>query len=98
VIVETLADVVARGERLPVARPFISDQQDPLIYTSGSTGAPKRCDVSRAASRQLLAAVGRVVRGRRAHDRRRWHHRPGQSFRRVLAIRYDEFAATQACL
>ena len=44
VIVETLADVVARGERLPAAAPFISDEPDPLtllIYTSGSTGAPK---------------------------------------------------------
>ena len=44
VIVETLADVVARGVRLPAAVPFISDDQDPLallIYTSGSTGAPK---------------------------------------------------------
>jgi fatty acid CoA ligase FadD9 len=44
VIVETLADVVARGERLPAAGPFISDEPDPLtllIYTSGSTGAPK---------------------------------------------------------
>jgi len=44
VIVETLADVLARGERLPAAAPFISDEPDPLallIYTSGSTGAPK---------------------------------------------------------
>jgi fatty acid CoA ligase FadD9 len=44
VIVETLADVVARGQRLPAAAPFISDEPDPLtllIYTSGSTGAPK---------------------------------------------------------
>jgi fatty acid CoA ligase FadD9 len=44
VIVETLADVVARGERLPAAAPFTSDEPDPLallIYTSGSTGAPK---------------------------------------------------------
>ena len=44
VIVETLADVIARGERLPAATPFISDEPDPLtllIYTSGSTGAPK---------------------------------------------------------
>ena len=44
VIVETLADVIARGERLPAAAPFISDEPDPLtllIYTSGSTGAPK---------------------------------------------------------
>ena len=44
VIVETLADVVARGERLPAAAPFITDEPDPLtllIYTSGSTGAPK---------------------------------------------------------
>jgi fatty acid CoA ligase FadD9 len=44
VIVETLADVVARGERLSAVAPFISDEPDPLallIYTSGSTGAPK---------------------------------------------------------
>jgi fatty acid CoA ligase FadD9 len=44
VIVETLGDVLARGERLPAAAPFISDEGDPLallIYTSGSTGAPK---------------------------------------------------------
>jgi fatty acid CoA ligase FadD9 len=44
VIVETLADVVARGERLSAAALFISDEPDPLtllIYTSGSTGAPK---------------------------------------------------------
>ena len=44
VIVETLADVIARGERLPAAAPIISDEPDPLtllIYTSGSTGAPK---------------------------------------------------------
>jgi fatty acid CoA ligase FadD9 len=44
VIVETLANVVARGERLPAAASFIPDEPDPLallIYTSGSTGAPK---------------------------------------------------------
>jgi fatty acid CoA ligase FadD9 len=44
VIVETLADVVARGERLPAATPFIPDEPDPLallIYTSGGTAAPK---------------------------------------------------------
>ena len=44
VIVETVADVVARGQRLPAAAPFISGEPDPLtllIYTSGSTGAPK---------------------------------------------------------
>ena len=44
VIVETLAEVLARGERLPAAAPFISDEPDRLallIYTSGSTGAPK---------------------------------------------------------
>jgi fatty acid CoA ligase FadD9 len=44
VIVETLADVVARGTRLPVAPAVSSDEHDPLallIYTSGSTGAPK---------------------------------------------------------
>jgi fatty acid CoA ligase FadD9 len=44
VIVETLADVLARGKRLGAAQAFISDEPDPLallIYTSGSTGAPK---------------------------------------------------------
>lgn len=44
VIVETLVDVVARGERLPAVESFISDEPDPLsllIYTSGSTGTPK---------------------------------------------------------
>jgi fatty acid CoA ligase FadD9 len=44
VIVETLADVVARGERLPAAEPVVSVEPDPLtllIYTSGSTGTPK---------------------------------------------------------
>ena len=44
VIVETLADVIARGERLPAAAQFISEDTNPLallIYTSGSTGAPK---------------------------------------------------------
>jgi fatty acid CoA ligase FadD9 len=44
VIVETLADVVARGQRLPAAAQFISEDTNPLallIYTSGSTGAPK---------------------------------------------------------
>jgi fatty acid CoA ligase FadD9 len=44
VIVETLGDVLARGQRLPAAALFISDEPDPLtllIYTSGSTGAPK---------------------------------------------------------
>ena len=44
VIVETLADVVARGNQLPALPPLVSDDPDPLsllIYTSGSTGAPK---------------------------------------------------------
>ncbi|MDT5230531.1 MAG: fatty acid CoA ligase FadD9, partial [Mycobacterium sp.] len=44
VIVETLTDVIARGERLPAAAQFISEDTNPLallIYTSGSTGAPK---------------------------------------------------------
>ncbi|MGW4120126.1 carboxylic acid reductase [Nocardia sp. NPDC004711] len=43
-VVETLSDVVARGERLPAAPVFVSDEPDPvrlLVYTSGSTGAPK---------------------------------------------------------
>ncbi|MGB7869592.1 MAG: AMP-binding protein, partial [Mycobacterium sp.] len=44
VIVETLTDVIARGERLPAAAQFISEDTNSLallIYTSGSTGAPK---------------------------------------------------------
>lgn len=48
VVVETLADVLDRGKRLPaesVSKPFaVSDDADSLgllIYTSGSTGAPK---------------------------------------------------------
>ncbi|MCU1700145.1 MAG: thioester reductase-like protein [Mycobacterium sp.] len=44
VIVETLGEVLARGQALPAAPPFVADEDDPLtllIYTSGSTGAPK---------------------------------------------------------
>jgi fatty acid CoA ligase FadD9 len=44
VIVETLAEVLARGKALPAAPLPIADEDDPLtllIYTSGSTGAPK---------------------------------------------------------
>lgn len=43
VVVETLADVIARGADLPVVSE-VADGDDPialLIYTSGSTGAPK---------------------------------------------------------
>jgi fatty acid CoA ligase FadD9 len=43
-IVESLADVLARGRRLPVSRPIIPNEQNPLrllMYTSGSTGVPK---------------------------------------------------------
>lgn len=43
-IMEPLADVLARGRRLPVAAPVIPDEKDPLtllIYTAGGTGAPK---------------------------------------------------------
>ena len=62
VIVETLADVVARGERLPATDPFISDGPDPLtllIYTSGSTGAPKGAMYSE----RLVANFWRQSRG-----------------------------------
>jgi fatty acid CoA ligase FadD9 len=62
VIVETLADVVTRGERLPAADPFISDEPDPLtslIYTSGSTGAPKGAMYSE----RLVANFWRQSRG-----------------------------------
>ncbi|MDT5149738.1 MAG: fatty acid CoA ligase FadD9 [Mycobacterium sp.] len=45
VMVETLTALVARGEALPAAPPFVPDVDDDplrlLIYTSGSTGAPK---------------------------------------------------------
>jgi fatty acid CoA ligase FadD9 len=42
--VDTLTEILDRGRRLPVVRPFISEDDDPLtllIYTSGSTGTPK---------------------------------------------------------
>ncbi|WP_020099637.1 carboxylic acid reductase [Mycobacterium sp. 360MFTsu5.1] len=44
VVVETLADMVARGAALPAVEPVVSADVDPLlvlIYTSGSTGTPK---------------------------------------------------------
>jgi fatty acid CoA ligase FadD9 len=44
VVVETLADVFARGASKPTAPALLADGDDPLallIYTSGSTGAPK---------------------------------------------------------
>ena len=44
VVVETLADVIERGARLPAVTPFIAEDPDPLtllVYTSGSTGTPK---------------------------------------------------------
>jgi fatty acid CoA ligase FadD9 len=44
VIVDTLVDVLVRGQQLPAAPTFVSDEPDPLTlltYTSGSTGAPK---------------------------------------------------------
>ncbi|MHC9296357.1 carboxylic acid reductase [Mycobacterium sp. LTG2003] len=44
VVVDTLADLEARGRTLPQAPDPRSDEADPLallIYTSGSTGAPK---------------------------------------------------------
>lgn len=43
VVVETLADVLARGRALPVPPAFEADDDTLalLIYTSGSTGAPK---------------------------------------------------------
>jgi fatty acid CoA ligase FadD9 len=43
-ILDLLADVVARGKRLSVALPVIPDEKDPLklvLYTSGSSGAAK---------------------------------------------------------
>lgn len=44
VVVQTLAEVLARGSALPAAPIPTPDEDDPLallIYTSGSTGAPK---------------------------------------------------------
>jgi fatty acid CoA ligase FadD9 len=44
VLMETLAELLARGESLPAAPELVADDDDPLrllIYTSGSTGAPK---------------------------------------------------------
>ncbi|MET8765110.1 carboxylic acid reductase [Lentzea sp. NPDC004782] len=43
-VVETLAELVARGSALPRAEPHVPDAEDPLVallYTSGSTGTPK---------------------------------------------------------
>ncbi|MET0473707.1 MAG: carboxylic acid reductase, partial [Mycobacterium sp.] len=44
VVVETMADVLARGRALPSPSAVTTDDADPLallVYTSGSTGAPK---------------------------------------------------------
>jgi fatty acid CoA ligase FadD9 len=44
VVVETLADALARGRALPSPKTVVADGDDPiamLVYTSGSTGAPK---------------------------------------------------------
>ncbi|MDT5409448.1 MAG: fatty acid CoA ligase FadD9, partial [Mycobacterium sp.] len=44
IVVETLAEVLARGKARPAAPLVVADEDDPLtllIYTSGSTGAPK---------------------------------------------------------
>ncbi|MCX8558854.1 carboxylic acid reductase [Mycolicibacterium mucogenicum] len=44
VVVETFAEMVARGAALPAVEPVVSADVDPLlvlIYTSGSTGTPK---------------------------------------------------------
>jgi fatty acid CoA ligase FadD9 len=44
VVVETLADALARGRELPAPQSVVADGDDPislLVYTSGSTGAPK---------------------------------------------------------
>ena len=45
VLVETLAELLERGESLPAPPEFVGDDEDDplrlLIYTSGSTGAPK---------------------------------------------------------
>jgi len=44
VVLETLADVLARGAALPTVPAFVADQDNPLallLYTSGSTGTPK---------------------------------------------------------
>ncbi|BBZ30980.1 oxidoreductase [Mycolicibacterium madagascariense] len=44
VVVETMADVLARGSSLPAPESVVGEGEDPLallVYTSGSTGAPK---------------------------------------------------------
>ncbi|MET0476094.1 MAG: carboxylic acid reductase [Mycobacterium sp.] len=44
VVVETMADVLARGRELAAPESVVADGDDPLsllVYTSGSTGAPK---------------------------------------------------------
>jgi fatty acid CoA ligase FadD9 len=44
VVVETIADVLARGSVLPAPQSVVAEGDDPLallIYTSGSTGSPK---------------------------------------------------------
>lgn len=44
VVVETMAEVLARGRDLPAPPSVVGDGNDPLallVYTSGSTGAPK---------------------------------------------------------
>ena len=44
VVVETMADVLARGASLPAPQSVVGEGDDPialLVYTSGSTGAPK---------------------------------------------------------
>ena len=60
VVVETLADVLARGNALPVAagaRPGDDDALALLIYTSGSTGAPKGAMYPRSMVANIVAPV-----------------------------------------
>ena len=66
VVLETLADLLARGADLPTVPAFVSEQDNPmalLLYTSGSTGTPKGviCPdwlVAKSWRRSRVTAVG----------------------------------------
>ncbi|WP_319457101.1 MULTISPECIES: carboxylic acid reductase [unclassified Mycobacterium] len=63
VMVETLAEVIDRGAKLPAAKPFSSPEADPsvlLIYTSGSTGSPKGAMYTERLVTNLWRQAGRA--------------------------------------